>query len=127
MRTASLAVETMLTNLGDQRLKNLPQMEKVRFTILQEALKLYRRLLQEQSSDPMAKIGTAIAYKCVGKIEGHSSPYPESIDAYQNSIRLFEKLVAVDPDDPDHRYNLAVAFATWQRVSQDRAGKTKPI
>ena len=47
-----VAVDTMLTKVGDESLKDIPRMEVVRRDLLQEALRFYEGFLAEQPDDP---------------------------------------------------------------------------
>jgi tetratricopeptide (TPR) repeat protein len=107
LRTACNAVEQMLTRLGDERLRHVPQMEKVRAQVLQDALNLYQRLLQEQSTDPALRAETAKAYDCVGRVQDLLGRHSEALLAYRQSIRIYEELATAFPDDPWYRHWLA--------------------
>ncbi|HEX4590441.1 MAG TPA: serine/threonine-protein kinase, partial [Gemmataceae bacterium] len=107
LQTACDAVLQMLVELGDERLAGIPRAEEVRRKVLQDALKFYQRLLQEQSNDPVAQHETALAYDSVGRIQNELGQNPEAIMAYREGIHLLEPLFAATPDDLDVRHNLA--------------------
>lgn len=53
------AVDTMLTKVGDESLRDIPRMEVVRRELLQEALRFYQGFLAEHPDDPVLRVEAA--------------------------------------------------------------------
>ena len=57
----------MLTEVGEQKLANVPQMEPVRRALLKKALKFYQAFLEQKSDDP-------VVMREVGRAYGRTTP-----------------------------------------------------
>lgn len=101
------AVDQMLTEVGQQELEDVPQMESVRRNLLKKALDFYLRFLAEQPDDPSVLDETAQAYHRVGGIAKMLGQQREADDAYNRAIVLFEQLVSAFPHEPAYRQHLA--------------------
>jgi tetratricopeptide (TPR) repeat protein len=107
-RDARAAVDEMLTQVGQERLKDIPEMEPVRQVLLQKALAFYQKFLDERGEDASVRQETARAYRRVGDIQellGHSR---EAEDAYRRALALQGRLIAEARGDPERRRELAV-------------------
>jgi tetratricopeptide (TPR) repeat protein len=106
-RDARAAVDQMLTQVAQQRLKDIPEMEPVRQALLQKALAFYQKFLDERGDDVTVRQETARAYRRVGDIQdllGHSR---EAEDAYRQALDLQGRMVGEARGDPERRHELA--------------------
>jgi tetratricopeptide (TPR) repeat protein len=111
LQKARDAVDQMLTRVGEERLANVPQMEPVRKALLEDAVKFYQGFLQQKSSDPSVRLGTGHAWRRLGGIYASLGHTDKARKASQESIALFEKLVAQFPSEPSYRTALAGSYA----------------
>jgi tetratricopeptide (TPR) repeat protein len=92
LRIALLAVDGMLTEVGEEQLAYEPRMEQKRRALLQRALALYQQFLSERQVDERLRLETAHAYRRMGDIERWLGNHRAAQDAYRAAISLFELL-----------------------------------
>jgi len=100
------AVQRMLTEVGDERLKNIPQMEKLRETLLQEALEFNKGFLLE-SDDPEIRKETALAHGNVASIYQMLGKSDEALNSWQHGLETLTELHVSDPNNQDYTRTLA--------------------
>ena len=94
--------------ISENELLNVEGMQPLRATLLQKALVYYRDLLQQESGELHAESDVASTWYRIGKITfGHRVSVAESVDAYRNSLRIYDRLLEQDPDNPVLRASLA--------------------
>jgi serine/threonine protein kinase/Tfp pilus assembly protein PilF len=108
-RRAFAAVDRMLTRVGDKELRHIPQMEQKRRQLLEDALGFYQQLLQDDSSDPQARLEVARAYIRVGNIQQWLGRSDQAGDAFRQGQEILEQLRSEFPDQAQHRFELALA------------------
>jgi tetratricopeptide (TPR) repeat protein len=106
-REALLAVEEMLTRVGQERLAYQPRMEQVRRDLLLKALTFYERFLGERGDDPAVRRETARARQRVGDIQELLGNPAAAEEAYRKAESLFVQLAADDPETMDYQRDLA--------------------
>jgi serine/threonine protein kinase len=85
---ALAAVDEMLTQVGQESLANIPQMEPVRRALLEKALLFYQGFLQERSDESNVRLETGRAYRRVTDIYYSDSTFRQCRHAarpYQSS------------------------------------------
>jgi serine/threonine protein kinase/tetratricopeptide (TPR) repeat protein len=97
------AVDEMLTQVGEEGLANVPQMEPVRRALLEKALTYYQGFLQENSTDAAVRRETGRAHGRLGEIYFLLGRHAESERAYRQAIALHEELAAEFAAVPDCR------------------------
>jgi serine/threonine protein kinase/regulator of sirC expression with transglutaminase-like and TPR domain len=90
------AVKKMLTEVGNERLSAIPQMQQIRERLLEDAIALYTELIALNPRDAETYIQRAAVYRLVGK--GHS----ERAD--------LEKVIELDPGNWEYHVQVANAF-----------------
>ena len=100
------AVQRMLTEVGDERLKNIPQMEKLRETLLQEALEFNKGFLLE-SDDPEIRKEAGLAYGNVASIYKMLGKSDEALNSWRHGLETLTELHASDPKNQDYTQSLA--------------------
>jgi len=90
-RKARDAVDQMLTRAGED-LAPYPHTEKVRQTLLAEALRFYEGFLQENAADPELRQETGHAYTRIGDIYQLLGRHAEAGRALRQAIVLFQQL-----------------------------------
>jgi serine/threonine-protein kinase len=108
-RLARHAVERMLTRVGEE-MALVPQMERQRRKLLQDALGFYKTFLKERGADPGVRVETARAYARVASIQTLLGRYAEAEKSYGKAIALWQKLAGDFPRVPEHRNDLAHGY-----------------
>jgi serine/threonine-protein kinase len=103
------AVDAMLTEVGDQRLAQVPQMEPVRKALLEKALHFYEGFLQERSSDPAVRRETARAYQRTAEIYQLLGQHDQSEESLRQALLLQEQLAEKYPEEPGYRQDEATS------------------
>jgi serine/threonine protein kinase len=104
---ARQAVDQMLTRVAKEKLAHIPQMEKVRAELLQDALVFYQGFLQQQSTNPVVRYDMARAYRQVGYIQRLLGDTEKAQESSRQAILILEELASAFPDLPDYRAELA--------------------
>ncbi len=110
---AMRAVDEMLTRLADERLNNVPDFDKERHEVLQQALTLYGELLEDNDTDPEVRLETARTHVKMGDIQKLLDEDTEAHRSYDRAIELLTRLNADHPGVP--RYEKALAHAHDQK------------
>jgi tetratricopeptide (TPR) repeat protein len=109
LQRAREAVDQMLTEVGQEHLRNIPEMEPVRKVLLEKALAFYQEFLREQGDDPGMRLEAARAYGRVGQINYLLGRSAEAEKANNQALELEEKLVNEFPQVPEYRHSLAAS------------------
>jgi tetratricopeptide (TPR) repeat protein/tRNA A-37 threonylcarbamoyl transferase component Bud32 len=104
---AIAAVDRMLTRVGDERLKYVPQFEDERRQILEEAVAFFREFLEQEESEPALRREIGRAYFSLGKVFDSLGKYPQNVEAYRQAQQFQERLLSDYPDDLEHTNDLA--------------------
>lgn len=99
----------MLTRVADVDLRFVPQMERVRQALLEEALKFYQEFLEEQGTDLAVRHETGRAARRVGDIHLLLGQRDQALAALRQAVNLQQALTADFPDVPDYRSELALS------------------
>ncbi len=119
---ALLAVQTMLTRLGEEKLENVPQVQSVRREILEDALGFYRGFLAERSTDPRLREETARVQHTLGDLAEKLGRPAEAEQAWQSERAILEALAREFPAQLRYRRALARSLAGQSDVLE-KAGK----
>jgi serine/threonine protein kinase len=103
------AVDQMLTQVAEEKLKHVPQMEQVRRQLLAQALTFYQGFLEEDSHDPRVREETGRAYRRVGDIHQTLGQYEQAEQAYRNAIDVLRGLADEFSGSPDYESKVAVS------------------
>ena len=90
------AVDTMLTRVGDQSLRDVPRMEGVRRELLGNAVAFYEGLLAEQPGDPSLQRDTAMVRARLAEVQALLGDYAAAQTQVTAAIAGLEG--AVDPE-----------------------------
>lgn len=119
---ALLAVQTMLTRLGEEKLEKLPQVQSVRHDVLADALVFYRGFLDEQGSDPRLCEETARVQHTLGDLAEKLGRPAEASAAWKAEREILEALAREFPAEPRYRRAVARSLASQSDVLE-KAGK----
>ena len=112
------AVDKMLTRVGDETLKNVPLMDKVRRELLRDALELCRALLQENNEDPAVRHAVGNAYRRMGNVHEMLGDHAAAAEAFQQAIAILDPLAAGFPLRPAYRSDLSVSHRSLGNIYQ---------
>jgi serine/threonine-protein kinase len=121
-REARAAADKLLTQVGQERLTNIPGMELVRRELLQDALAFYQRFLEEDSTDTDMRQDVGKAYIRVAEIQGKLGRQKEEEDAFRQAEAVFHKLTDEFPDRPDYWQDLARCYegSGWSALERPK-------
>ncbi len=109
LRKAHDAVDQMLSQVGSLRLRNVPQVEKLRRELLEKALKFNQEFLAEDSDDPELRHEVVRAFGRVANVYNLLGQSAEAEKAYHDAIAHGERLTADFPKEATYRNRLAGA------------------
>lgn len=100
LQRARAAVDTMLTRVGDERLRNVPQMELLRRTLLEEAVRFHEEILDE-SDAPEHRREAALTHR---RLAGIYEMLGQTDDATESLNKADGLLQQLSNDDEQARY-----------------------
>ena len=109
-RKALEAVDRMLTQVGDESLRDVPQMEFVRQKLLRDAADFYRSFLVDRPRDPKLRFEAARSLGRLGDIYQDLSDTQQRDAAYRESLKMLEELHHETPDNLQFRIQLTEAL-----------------
>jgi tetratricopeptide (TPR) repeat protein len=119
LRKAQEAVDRMLTQVGVERLRDLPQVEPVVRGLLEDALSFYRDLAAQAGDDPEVRLEMGRAYRRLGE---HYMPYRRQdrvAECYRQALAIHERLVSESPQRPSYRRELAATLINLAQLLND--------
>ncbi len=108
-QTARLAVDRMYTEFANHILIHEPHMTTKTRRFLEYALSFYQKLAQESSDDPLVLDRTVKAWQMMGTIEGRLGRQEKAIHAFQQSLKICDRLAGDAPEKKEVRYSRALA------------------
>ncbi len=106
---ATRAVNTMLTKVGDETLRNIPQMEAVRRDLLLEALASYQEFLADSVTDPDLRAETGRIHCKIATLQFDLHETESALTSARSAITIFEQLGQEHAFAPSDRSELALA------------------
>ena len=100
------AVDRFGTQLAE-RLSTVPGASQVRRELLRETLGYYQDFVEEADDDPTLQDDLALTYSKIGMLAEQIGSTDEAIQAHQQALDLFRKLVAAAPNESDYQRRLA--------------------
>jgi len=104
------AVDQMLTRVGAGRLMDVPRMTAIRAELLQDALKFYETLLQQDPDNLLVRSQMANAECSLGTVLKTLAQNPEAESRIHSAITTQEDLVKKSPDNRMFRSRLAGSY-----------------
>lgn len=125
LQKARDAVLTMLTRVGDERLRNVPQMSRLREKLLQDAVRFNKSLL-ELSDEPSIRADVADTQLILARIYNMLGQKEQTVAALDSAISMLDALHAEHPEVRPYHTSLirahVLAAETYQGMSEhDRA------
>lgn len=116
LRLARGAVDSMLTEVGEKSLADIPQMEEIRKRLLEKASDFYRKFQSQKLNSPELLKESALAYRRLGDIHRIQSQSPAAEAAYLQAIKQLRDLLTQYPEQQDDRWELAITY-TWLGIA----------
>jgi tetratricopeptide (TPR) repeat protein len=107
LRRARDAVDRMLTQVSEERLKFIPQVEPVQLALLEDALSFYRDFVRQAHDDPEVLFGASQAYGRLGRTYNFLGRRDEALRCYDEALTLLKHLVSAFPGVAAYRNGLA--------------------
>jgi tetratricopeptide (TPR) repeat protein len=120
---AADAVEQLLTRIGEDRLRDLPQMESLRAELLDDALQFQLGLLAERSDDPEILLRVTRAARLAANLQVQLNRQEEAERTCSQAISMVDELIARSPRDLRYRRERAVLSDTLGLILA-RLGRT---
>ncbi len=105
------AVDTMLTQVGVNKLEDVPHMEAIRRDLLEDALKFYSRFVVQGAEDPSVRVRSAITLRKVSLIREELGDLVGARDAAASAMRELRALVDDGATLPDFDREWCAALA----------------
>ncbi len=99
VKRAQKAVDLMLTRFANTHLKNVPQFEQIRISLLEDAVALQQEMLSEEGDDPQVRREAADAYDRLSSMQQQLGRTDEALASIEKALELREALHADRPDD----------------------------
>ncbi len=106
-KRAKAAVDEMLSEVGQDRLRSIPQMEPVRRDLLKKAKTFYDEFMTEQSADPAIRLEAALAQQRVADILEKLGDSAFALKAYESALNLFQRLDQEYPEQKEIKKSFA--------------------
>lgn len=110
--TAMGALDSLLTEVGDIDLRDVPQMEATRRNLLEKALAFYSEFLQKNDRD-VVKREVARAFARVGEIRELLGELGPADGSFADAEKLQRELLANAPDSDQAKRDLAKTLHPW--------------
>jgi tetratricopeptide (TPR) repeat protein len=124
------AVDVLLSEVGDQRLEHVPEMEEARARLLDEALRFYRQLAGDRHDpDPNLRRETGRALSRTSRIHLILGDLGRAESDGREAVAILERLCAEFPQDDRYPQDLAGACSVLALVCQglDRPAETMAL
>ena len=105
--TATQAVDEMLTRVGSEALREVPQLEGVRQDLLKRAKSHYEELIERRPRASELRLQSALAPARIAEIDSQMGHREAALRGLESAIAKLEALADEMPDDPDYRFELA--------------------
>jgi tetratricopeptide (TPR) repeat protein/tRNA A-37 threonylcarbamoyl transferase component Bud32 len=109
----------VLTNVAQEQLGEMPQMETVRRDLLEKALEFYQDFARQASNDPEVRYETGRAYLRLGEIHRWLEEIVKAEQCFRDAVDLNEKLTAEHPAVPKYRQELGRGYISLSNVLSD--------
>jgi serine/threonine protein kinase len=119
LQEAVSAIDGMLQRVAAERLFDQPQMEPVRRALLEDALKLYTRLIERSGNRPELERQRAQAHRQLGELLQTLGDNQRAVEELSAAITTLQALTARDPGDQEALRSLARAQRIFGTVLED--------
>jgi serine/threonine protein kinase/tetratricopeptide (TPR) repeat protein len=111
-----LTVDRLLGRVGAEELRYVPQMEKVRRALLEDAIGLLESFATSAEDGSKAQSEIARAYARLGALHGELGNSQSATEALARSVAILESLQTDAPEDFDLRRRLVESRLEWSKA-----------
>jgi tetratricopeptide (TPR) repeat protein len=90
------------------QLMDVPGMESLRHSLLEETLRDYQGFIEQLQHDPGMRFALALSYSNMGSMREQLGRMDEALDDYDKAQRLYHELATEQPDIDRFRHDLAI-------------------
>ncbi len=117
-RQAHDTLNRMLGRLESQRLADVPQLQELQRSLLEDALAFYQGILEQADSpDPVVRKDTALACKRAADIQYALGQYDAAAENYRHAIELTESLPVEDRASSAIQILQAGSYLHWSAMA----------
>ncbi len=109
-QNARQAVDDYFTSVSQSKLLDVPGLQPLRKELLDSALTYYRQFIDRYGKDRAVQAELASAYIRVGNITAQIGSRNDALAAFDDAVRVLERLVAEHPESAAYRDQLASAI-----------------
>ena len=103
LESALLAIEHLLTHVGNPDLAEIPQLQEVYEKILEDSLEFYDSFVKKHGTSPQLQYRAVMVLTRLGALAYDTDNVPQGADVYGKSIILVDRLVQHDPTRIEYR------------------------
>jgi tetratricopeptide (TPR) repeat protein len=118
LRDACRAVNTMLTEAGYVKLRDVPQMEPVQRKLMEQAVAFFEKFRRQRPADPRLRLELGEAHVRVGTVYASLGQHREADQAVTVGRQLIQELADQFPGEGNYRAALAEALDFQGRIAQ---------
>jgi tetratricopeptide (TPR) repeat protein len=107
LKRARIAADRLLADVGNWGQFNVPQADRLRRKLLEDAAGIYREMLNEDSQDPELRYETSAVSRQLGNISTIFKEHETAEKSFRNSMSILQTLVRDFPQRQDYRLDLA--------------------
>lgn len=100
LRKACRAVDTLLTRIAEDKLRRIPGVQKLRTTVLADAVSFYDELLAENPGNPIVLTGAAFSLNNIGDMRQVLGQFEQALDDYARARDLWLQIEGPDTGNP---------------------------
>jgi tetratricopeptide (TPR) repeat protein len=119
LRKARVAVDDLLTRIGESKVLTVAGMQPLRKELLESALQYYRGFLEQRSDDLAVQKDLATAYTRVAKITEEISSKEKALEAYQQALAIRKKLSERESNDLEVQAEVAFHHQAIGRLQKE--------
>jgi tetratricopeptide (TPR) repeat protein len=118
LRKAREAVDSMLTRVSTDRLRDVPQVELIRLELLEDARNFYRGFARQADGDPEILLEASQAYWRLGLSYDGVGRLDDASSSLREALAIQEKLAAGYPAVAVYRWALAQTYRSLGQLAQ---------
>ncbi len=116
LQEAREAVDRMLTRVGTERLRSIPQVEPVQLALLEDALEFYRGFTRDAHDNPEILVEASRAYRRLGATYEYFGRKSEAESCLLEALALQERLAAAFPAIATYRFEIVLTHNEFSKL-----------
>ena len=120
LEAALVAIEKLLTHVGNPDLAEIPQLQDAFEKILDDSLAFYDQFAQEHGTSPGLQYRAVAVLERLAELAKETMKHPKAVEAYAKAIMLVDRLIEQSPDRVEHRAQQAEIYRLSGRFYMKR-------